>query len=53
MPKKASYDILVKLRVETVEELKETVKGHLRTMPHIRNTLVLVAIEPRGSYAEE
>ena len=49
----AAYDILVKLRVETVEELKETVKGHLRTMPHIRNTLVLVAIEPRGSYAEE
>jgi len=39
--------------VETVEELKETVKGHLRKMPHIRNTLVLVAIEPRGSYTEE
>jgi DNA-binding Lrp family transcriptional regulator len=49
----AAYDILVKLRVETVEELKETVKGYLRKMPHIRNTLVLVAIEPRGSYAEE
>jgi DNA-binding Lrp family transcriptional regulator len=49
----AAYDILLKLRVETVEELKETVKGNLRKMPHIRNTLVLVAIEPRGSYAEE
>ena len=49
----AAYDILVKLRVETVEELKVSVKGHLRKMPHIRNTLVLVAIEPRGSYAEE
>jgi DNA-binding Lrp family transcriptional regulator len=49
----AAYDILVKLSVETVEELKETVKGHLREMPHIRNTLVLVAIEPRGSYTEE
>ena len=49
----AAYDILVKLRVETVEELKETVKGHLRKMPHIRNTLALVAIEPRGSYAED
>jgi hypothetical protein len=43
----------VKLRVETVEELKETVKGHLRKMPYVRNILVLVAIEPRGSYAEE
>ena len=49
----AAYDILVKLMVETVEELKETVKGHLQKMPHIRNTLTLVAIEPRGSYAEE
>jgi DNA-binding Lrp family transcriptional regulator len=49
----AAYDILVKLMVETVEELKETVKGHLRKMPHIRNILVLVAIEPRGSYTEE
>ena len=49
----AAYDILVKLSVETVEGLKETVKVHLRKMPHIRNTLVLVAIEPRGSYAEE
>ena len=49
----AAYDILVKLRVETVEKLKETVKGRLRKMPHIRNTLALVAIEPRGSYAEE
>ena len=49
----AAYDILVKLRVETLEELKETVRGHLRKMHHIRNTLVLVAIEPRGSYAEE
>ena len=49
----AAYDILVKLRVETVEELKETVKRHLRKMPYVRNTLVLVAIEPRGSYAEE
>jgi DNA-binding Lrp family transcriptional regulator len=45
----AAYDILVKLSVETFEELKETVKGHLRKMPHIRNTLVLVAIEPRES----
>jgi hypothetical protein len=44
---------IVKLRVETVEELKETVKGRLKKMPYITNTLALVAIEPRGSYAEE
>jgi DNA-binding Lrp family transcriptional regulator len=49
----AAYDILVKLRVETVEELKETIKGRLKKMPYIRNALALVAIEPRGSYAEE
>jgi DNA-binding Lrp family transcriptional regulator len=49
----AAYDILVKFRVKTVEELKVSVKGHLRKMPYVRNILVLVAIEPRGSYAEE
>jgi hypothetical protein len=48
-----TLDLLVKLRVETVEELKVSVKGHLRKMPYVRNILVLVAIEPRGSYAEE
>ncbi|MFZ0511316.1 MAG: Lrp/AsnC ligand binding domain-containing protein [Candidatus Nitrosopolaris sp.] len=41
----AAYDILVKLNLETVEELKETIKGHLKKMPDIKSTITLVAIE--------
>jgi DNA-binding Lrp family transcriptional regulator len=41
----AAYDMLVKLSLGTVEELRETVKGRLRKMPYVRNTLALVAIE--------
>jgi DNA-binding Lrp family transcriptional regulator len=41
----AAYDILVKLRLESVEELKETIKRHLKKIPYIRNTIALVAIE--------
>jgi len=49
----AAYDILLKLEQETVEELKETIKQQLRKVPHIRNTIVLVAIEGKGSSAEQ
>jgi DNA-binding Lrp family transcriptional regulator len=46
----AAYDILVKLSLGTVEQLKEIVKGHLKKMPYVRNTVALVAIE--GTYRE-
>jgi anthranilate phosphoribosyltransferase len=49
----AAYDILLKLEQETVEELKETIKQQLRKVPHIRNTIILVAIEGKGSSAEQ
>ena len=49
----AAYDILIKLELETVDELKETIKGHLRKVPHIRNTIALVAIEGKGSSPPE
>jgi len=44
----AAYDILIKLELETVDELKETIKRHLGNVPHIRNTIVLVAIEGKA-----
>ena len=44
----AAYDILIKLELETVDELKETIKEHLGKVPHIRNTIVLVAIEGKA-----
>ena len=40
-----AYDILVKLDLETVEELKETIKEHIKKMPDIRSTVMLIAIE--------
>jgi hypothetical protein len=40
----AAYDILVKLNLGTVEDLKET-KGHLKKMPYVKSTITLVAIE--------
>lgn len=49
----AAYDILLKLELETVAELKETIKGQLRKLPHIRNTVAMVAIEGKGSYPEQ
>ena len=49
----AAYDILLKLEQENVEELKETIKEHLRKVPHIRNTIVLVAIESKGPSVEQ
>jgi DNA-binding Lrp family transcriptional regulator len=40
-----AYDILVKLDLETVEELKETIKEHIKKMPDIRSTVMLIVIE--------
>ena len=41
----AAYDILVKLDLGTVEELKETIKEHIKKMPDVRSTVMLIAIE--------
>jgi DNA-binding Lrp family transcriptional regulator len=50
----AAYDILIKLELETVDRLKQTIKAHLRKVPYIRNTIALVAIEGKGSsFAEQ
>lgn len=49
----AAYDILIKLELETVDELKVTIKRHLRKVTHIRNTIALVAIEGKGSSVEQ
>ena len=40
-----AYDILVKLDLGTVEELKETIKGHIKKMPAIKSAVTLLAIE--------
>ncbi len=38
----AAYDILIKLRRGTVEELKETINGHLKKIPYVKSTITLV-----------
>jgi len=40
-----AYDILVKLNEASVEELKETIKWHLKKISDIKSTVTLIAIE--------
>jgi hypothetical protein len=40
-----AYDILVKLNQGSVDELKETIKWHLKKIPEIKSTVTLIAIE--------
>jgi DNA-binding Lrp family transcriptional regulator len=42
-----AYDILVKLR-GTIEELKETIMGHLEKIHDVKSTITLIAIEDTG-----
>jgi hypothetical protein len=36
------YDILIKLNLGTVEELQETIKGHVKKIPHVQSIVTLV-----------
>jgi DNA-binding Lrp family transcriptional regulator len=38
-----AYDILVKLNLGRVEELQETIKGHIKKIPHVKSIVTLVA----------
>jgi DNA-binding Lrp family transcriptional regulator len=40
-----AYDILVKLNMGTVEELQETIKGHIKRIPHIKSIVTLVTTQ--------
>ena len=40
-----AYDILVKLNQASVDELKETIKWHLKKISDIKSTVTLIAIE--------
>ena len=39
------YDIIAKVKAETMEQLKETVTKHIRTLPKVRSTLTLIIME--------
>lgn len=40
-----AYDMLIKLKQGSVEELKETIKWRLKKIPEIKSTVTLIAIE--------
>jgi DNA-binding Lrp family transcriptional regulator len=40
-----AYDVLIKLNQGSVEELKETIKWHLKKISDIKSTVTLIAID--------
>ena len=39
------YDIITKIKAETMEQLKELVTHHVRTLQKVRSTLTLIMME--------
>jgi DNA-binding Lrp family transcriptional regulator len=39
------YDIITKIKAETMEQLKELVTRRVRTLPKVRSTLTLIIME--------
>jgi DNA-binding Lrp family transcriptional regulator len=40
-----AYDILARFNMQSVEDLKDTIKLHLKKIPDIKSTVTLIAIE--------
>jgi DNA-binding Lrp family transcriptional regulator len=40
-----AYDIITKVKAETMEQLKELVTNQVRTIPRVRSTLTLIIME--------
>jgi DNA-binding Lrp family transcriptional regulator len=40
-----AYDILARFSMQSVEELKDTIKLHLKKIPDIKSTVTLITIE--------
>jgi DNA-binding Lrp family transcriptional regulator len=39
------YDLIAKVKADTMEKLKDTVTHKLRTIPNVRSTLTLIMME--------
>ncbi len=39
------YDIITKVKANTMEQLKDMVTKHVRTLPKVRSTLTLIMME--------
>lgn len=42
------YDIVVKVRASTTEELKDVISSRIRKIPKVRSTLTMVVIEGKS-----
>jgi DNA-binding Lrp family transcriptional regulator len=41
------YDLLVKIKTDSMEKLKELVSHRLRVIPNVKSTLTLIQVEER------
>ena len=42
------YDIVVKIRSDTMDKLRETITWHVRRIDKVRSTLTMIVIEGQG-----
>ena len=42
------YDIVVKIKSDTMDKLRETITWHVRRIDKVRSTLTMIVIEGRG-----
>ncbi|MGI0019018.1 MAG: Lrp/AsnC ligand binding domain-containing protein [Nitrososphaera sp.] len=42
------YDVVAKVRADTMEKLRETITWHVRKIDKVRSTLTMIVIEGQG-----
>jgi DNA-binding Lrp family transcriptional regulator len=47
------YDIIAKIRSDTMDKLRETITWHVRRIDKVRSTLTMIVIEGQGEVKEK
>lgn len=47
------YDIIAKIRADTMDKLRETITWHVRRIDKVRSTLTMIVIEGQGELKEK
>jgi len=47
------YDIILKIRSDTMDRLRETITWHVRRIDKVRSTLTMIVIEGQGDKAKK
>jgi len=47
------YDIIAKIRADTMDRLRETITWHVRRIDKVRSTLTMIVIEGQGEKDKE